>query len=105
MLRVAAPRLIGSLTLSDQLCGCVGVVLTGRVEGTDFRLIKRCLGETQRSFAVKTPPLPEPVLCEYVNIVTEVALSVDPVRAGEGESAQASHSRAGEPRSSVGGML
>lgn len=35
--------LIGSLTLSDQLCGFVGVVLTGRVEGTDFRLIKRCL--------------------------------------------------------------
>lgn len=40
MLRGAALRLIGSLTLSDQLCGCVGVVLTGRVEGTDFRLRK-----------------------------------------------------------------
>lgn len=35
--------LIGSLTLSDQLCCSVGVVLTGRVEGKDFRLIKRCL--------------------------------------------------------------
>lgn len=55
MLRVAALRLIGSLTLSDQLCGCVGVVLTGRVEGTDFRLIKRCL-ETKKGFAVKHHP-------------------------------------------------
>lgn len=53
--RVAALGLIGSLTLSDQLCGCVGVVLTGRVEGTDFRLIKRCL-ETKKGFAVKHHP-------------------------------------------------
>lgn len=57
MLRVAALRLIGSLTLSDQLCGCVGVVLTGRVEGTDFRLIKRCLG-TKKGLCRETPPYP-----------------------------------------------
>lgn len=72
--RVAALGLIGSLTLSDQLCGCVGVVLTGRVEGTDFRLIKRCL-ETKKGFAVKHHPA-QPVLCEYVNIVIELALLV-----------------------------
>lgn len=57
MLRAAALRLIGSLTLSDQLCGCVGVVLTGRVEGTDFRLIKRCLG-TKKGLCRETPPYP-----------------------------------------------
>ena len=31
---------------------------TGRVEGTDFRLIKRCLGKTQKGFAVKHHPAP-----------------------------------------------
>lgn len=45
VLRVSSARslLIGSLTLSDQLWGSVGVVVTGRVEGKDFRLIRRCL--------------------------------------------------------------
>ncbi len=38
----SSPLLIGSLTRLDQLCRSVGVVLTGRVEGKDFRLIKRC---------------------------------------------------------------
>lgn len=57
MLRAAALPLIGSLTLSDQLCACVGVVLTGRVEGTDFRLIKRCLG-TKKGLCRETPPYP-----------------------------------------------
>lgn len=57
--------LIGSLTLSDQLCGFVGVVLTGRVEGTDFSLIKRCL-ELRRC---RETPLAQSMLCGYVNIV------------------------------------
>lgn len=63
VLRAAALRLIGSLTLSDQLCGRVGVVLTGRVEGTDFQTYKKVffggekLKRGLRGF-VKTPTHP-----------------------------------------------
>lgn len=79
MLRVAARRLIGSLTLSDQLCGCVGVVLTGRVEGTDFGLIKRCL-ETQKGFAVKHHPAPVSVvwICQHRYRSCAIGRSVRP---------------------------
>lgn len=70
--------LIGSFTLLDQLCGFVGVVLTGRVEGTDFRLIKRCL-ETQM---LLWKPLPQSILCEYVNIIrtSGITRSVGPCK-------------------------
>lgn len=50
--RTMAP-LIGSLTLSDQLCGFVGVVLTGRVEGTDFSYKIKVSEMLQRS--ITTP--------------------------------------------------
>ncbi len=65
-----SPLLIGSLTRLDQWCRSVGVVLTGRVEGKDFRLIKRCW------IALL---LPRSLLCEYAIIIrTRICRSAGP---------------------------